>query len=172
MSWEPPEAPPARRAAYHIGEIAARTGRSVHAIRWYEAQGLVPGVDRDAGGRRIYGELHLGWLELMDRLRRTGMSIAQMRVYTTLVERGRSSLAQRREFLAAHRDRVKETIAEWTEALRLIDAKVGFYDEWLATGHRPRREVRPSASSPRAHRRAAGASRSGARSPSPRVGRG
>ena len=26
-----------------IGELAARTGRTVHAIRWYEAQGLVPG---------------------------------------------------------------------------------------------------------------------------------
>jgi DNA-binding transcriptional MerR regulator len=72
---------------YRIGELAARTGRSVHAIRWYEAQGLIPGVARDRGGRRVYGEPHLGWLELMDRLRRTGMTIAQMRQYTSLVRR-------------------------------------------------------------------------------------
>ena len=29
-----------------IGELAARTGRSVHTIRWYEQQGLLPPVPR------------------------------------------------------------------------------------------------------------------------------
>nr|WP_282597177.1 MerR family transcriptional regulator [Rhizobacter sp. SG703] len=29
-----------------IGELAERTGRSVHAIRWYEAQGLSATVRR------------------------------------------------------------------------------------------------------------------------------
>jgi len=49
-----------RGAPFHIGELAARTGRTVHAIRWYETQGLVPGVARDEGGRRLYGEPHVG----------------------------------------------------------------------------------------------------------------
>ncbi|HMJ14404.1 MAG TPA: MerR family transcriptional regulator [Polyangiaceae bacterium] len=121
-----------------MGELAARTGRTVHAIRWYESQGLIPGVARDAGGRRIYGPLHIGWLELMERLRSTGMSIAEMRQYTVLAKQGKSTLKQRRELLAAHRERVQRTIADWTRALRLIDGKVDFYDEWIATGERPR----------------------------------
>lgn len=75
-----------------IGALSARTGRSVHTIRWYEAQGLIPGVARDAGGRRTYSEQHVGWLELMERLRRSGMSIAEMRRYTALVKQaGRRS---------------------------------------------------------------------------------
>jgi DNA-binding transcriptional MerR regulator len=122
---------------YRIGELSARSGRSVHAIRWYEAQGLMPGVARDGGGRRIYSELHLGWLDLMDRLRRTGMSIAEMRRYTALVKQGRATLRQRQQMLAAHRARVEQTIADWTAALRLIDGKIDFYEEWLATGRRP-----------------------------------
>ncbi len=126
---------------FRIGELASRTGRSVHAIRWYEAQGLIPGVIRDGGGRRVYGELHQSWLELMDRLRRTGMSIAGMREYTTLVKQGRVTLKLRKELLAAHRARVEETIAEWTLALKLLDRKIDFYDEWLSTGQRP--EINP-----------------------------
>jgi len=122
---------------FRIGELASRTGRSVHAIRWYEAQGLIPGVMRDGGGRRVYGELHQSWLELMDRLRRTGMSIAEMREYTSLVRQGRATLKQRKELLAAHRARVEETIAEWTLALKLLDRKIDFYDAWLSTGQRP-----------------------------------
>ena len=120
-----------------IGALSARTGRSVHAIRWYEAQGLVPGVARDAGGRRLYTEQHVGWLLLMDRLRRTGMSIAQMRQYTALVKQGKSTLQTRQAMLKAHRERVEQTIAEWTEALALLDDKIEFYGQWLAQGKRP-----------------------------------
>jgi DNA-binding transcriptional MerR regulator len=120
-----------------IGDVARRTGRSVHAIRWYESQGLLPGVVRDDGGRRLYSQQHVSWLDLMERLRRTGMSIAQMRDYTALVEQGASTLTERRALLASHRRRVQETIDTWTDALALIDAKVEFYDEWIADGHRP-----------------------------------
>lgn len=133
-----------------IGDVASRTGRSVHAIRWYEAQGLVPGVVRDAGGRRIYSEHHIGWLDLMDRLRCTGMSIAQLRHYTALVKQGSDTLKERRALLAAHRARVQENIAQWIEAQALIDAKIEFYDEWVAKGERPAIEPNRRVRAPRA----------------------
>lgn len=150
-----------------IGELATRTGRSVHAIRWYEAQGLIPGVGRDSGGRRVYGELHLGWLDLMDRLRRTGMSIAAMRQYTALAKQGRTTLRERRALLAAHRERVRQTIAEWSDALELLDRKLDYYGEWIATGTRPAERPRvpggSTARRPRALRRDGDAPHSPAR---------
>jgi DNA-binding transcriptional MerR regulator len=120
-----------------IGEIASRTGRSIHTIRWYETQGLIPGVVRDGGGRRVYSEYHIRWLDLMERLRRTGMSITQMREYTTLAKQGDAVLEQRRALLAGHQAQVRENIIRWTEALALIDAKIEFYDEWMDKGARP-----------------------------------
>lgn len=126
---------------FMIGQLAARTGRSVHTIRWYEAQGLIPGVARDGGRRRVYGELHISWLDLMDRLRRTGMSIAEMREYTALVKQGSSTLARRQALLSAHREQVKDMIAEWQLALKLLDSKIDFYDEWVASGKRPEVKV-------------------------------
>jgi DNA-binding transcriptional MerR regulator len=121
-----------------IGELSARSGRGIHAIRWYEAQGLIPGVVRDSGGRRVYSDLHVSWLDFMDRLRRTGMTIAQMREYTALVRKGPGTLRERRVLLNTHRTRVTNTIAEWTAALQLIDVKIDYYGEWLTTGKRPR----------------------------------
>lgn len=120
-----------------IGRLAERTGRSIHTIRWYEAQGLVPGVVRDAGGRRVYTDLHVGWLQLMERLRKTGMSIAEMRRYTALVKQGRATLKERRDMLQAHRERVQQTIEEWNEALALLDDKIDFYGQWMGSGKRP-----------------------------------
>jgi len=123
---------------FHIGEFATRTGRSIHALRWYEAQGLMPGVIRDSGNRRVYSELHLSWIDLIHRLRRTGMSIAQIREYAALVKQGNSTLARRRGILAAHRTCVEAKIEEWAQALELIDHKIDFYGQWLATGRRPK----------------------------------
>jgi len=73
----------------------------------------------------------------MDRLRRTGMSIAEMREYTALVKQGSSTLAKRQALLSAHREQVRGMIAEWQLALRLLDSKIDFYDEWVASGKRP-----------------------------------
>ena len=120
-----------------IGELAARTGRSVHAIRWYEAQGLIPGVMRDAGGRRVYRERHLSWLEFIDRLRLTGMSIAQMREYAALVKQGRGTLRVQQGLLRAHRERVQANIEQWTAALNVLDYKIEALDQWIVTGIRP-----------------------------------
>jgi DNA-binding transcriptional MerR regulator len=130
---------------FGIGWLAAEAARSVHTIRWYERQGLLPGVTRDAGRRRVYTPEHVQWLELMHRLRQTGMSIAEMRRYTSLVMRGRRSLDERRAMLTQHRARVMETIGQWQLALRLIDHKIDFYGAWLATGHRPRNTFPPAA---------------------------
>jgi len=119
-----------------IGQLAERTGRSVHAIRWYETQGLIPGVMRDAGGRRVYGERHLSWLTLIDKLQLTGMSIAQMRSYAALISQGRGTLRQQVALLTAHREKVEQTIAEWTAALQALDGKIAGLEEWIVTGQR------------------------------------
>ena len=87
------------RQDLHIGELARQTGRSIHTIRWYESQGLIPGVTRDRGRRRVYTEYHIGWLDLMERLRFTGMSVRQMREYTALAKQGAVTLPQRRAAL-------------------------------------------------------------------------
>jgi DNA-binding transcriptional MerR regulator len=122
---------------FRIGELARRSGRSQYTIRWYEAQGLMPGVVRDTGGRRVYVERHVAWLDLVDRLRGTGMSIAQLRDYATLVKQGKVTLAQQKDLLSTHRARVKQAIAQWTRALKLIDGKIDYYGLWLKTGQRP-----------------------------------
>jgi DNA-binding transcriptional MerR regulator len=122
-----------------IGELAARTGRSVHTIRWYEQQGLLPPVPR-LGAHRIYSNRHVEWLELMERLRASGMSVAELRRYTASAQRGAPGLLQTREVLRAHRQRVEDSIAQWQRALELIDEKIDFYTRWIEDGARPKKK--------------------------------
>ncbi|MGH8176984.1 MAG: MerR family transcriptional regulator [Steroidobacter sp.] len=125
------------RGAMLIGKLARLTGRSVHTIRWYESQRLMPGVRRDLQGRRIYADGHVQWLELLERLRRSGMSIRDLREYTGMAKRGASTLKESRELLQAHRRRIEASIRDLHESLALIDAKVAFYDEWQRSGVKP-----------------------------------
>lgn len=129
--------------AYRIGELSRRSGRSVHTIRWYETQGLMPGVTRDAGRRRIYSPDHVAWLELVDRLRLTGMTVAEIRAYARIVQEGRSARPSLREILASHAAKTRERIAQQQEALNFIARKIRFYDDWIASGVRPPIPKRP-----------------------------
>lgn len=94
----------------------------------------MPSVARDAGGRRIYSERHLDWLDFLARLRRSGMSVAEMQEYTALVARGDSTLARRRDFLRVHRNRVQAAVEDLQHSLALIDEKVALYAKWVAQG--------------------------------------
>jgi DNA-binding transcriptional MerR regulator len=122
---------------FHIGALARATGRSVHAIRWYEEQGLMPGVVRDGGGRRVYRGEHVEWLSFLDRLRFTGMTVKDLQAYAALVSQGRESLGARQDLLRTHRENTLERIAELERAVKLIDLKIDFYDEWRRTKRRP-----------------------------------
>lgn len=119
-------------ASMRIGELARLSGRSVHTIRWYEAQGLMPGAARDGAGRRVFSAAHVDWLELMDRLRSSGMTIRQMQAYARQVREGKTTLAARQALLREHRQRVEQRVDGLKAALALIDRKVALYDKWIA----------------------------------------
>lgn len=115
-----------------IGELARLSGRSVHTIRWYEAQHLMPGAARDAGGRRLFSQAHVEWLGLLSRLRASGMSVRDMQAYARLVRQGKHTLADCREMLQQHRLKVQQRADELSEAMALVDHKIALYDKWLA----------------------------------------
>lgn len=123
---------------FHIGGLARLSGRSVHTIRWYEAQGLIPRVGRDAGGRRVYEREHVEHLIFLERMRLAGMSVAEMRRLTDLSVAGWRTLEERQRLLRDHRVRIEAKMAELEDALRLIDEKVAYYAEWSARKKRPR----------------------------------
>ena len=82
-----------------IAEVAERTGLTRHTLRYYERDGLMLGVDRAGSGHRRYSERDLGWIELITKLRATGMPIREVRRYAELVrdgEPGGAGMADRR----------------------------------------------------------------------------
>jgi DNA-binding transcriptional MerR regulator len=97
----------------------------------------MPGVVRDGGRRRVYTADHVVWLELVQRLRVTGMPIDELRAYARKVAEGRKARPQLLEVLTAHAVHTREAIAQQEDALRFIERKIAFYSSWIETGTRP-----------------------------------
>lgn len=122
-------------AALSIGEVAARTGLSVHALRWFEREGLfLRAIPRDPGGRRVFDAADVQWITLCNRLRASGMPIARIREFAVLVQAGPGNETQRLALLEAHEREVEARIAELRECLAIIHGKVTTYNEHLLDG--------------------------------------
>ena len=112
---------------YSVSEAAASVGLSAHTLRWYEQEGLVDPVERDAAGRRRYQPRDLEFLVLLTKLRSTGMSVAEMRRYTELVRSGPATVRDRKALLEAHREHVLNQIARLRQDLEAVNYKIDMY---------------------------------------------
>ena len=112
-----------------IAEAAEQTGLTAHTLRYYERDGLMlSSPERSASGHRRYSEQDLSWIQLITRLRSTGMPIRDVRRYAALVRAGDGNEAERLALLKAHRERVEAQLAEVNGHLRAIDHKIGIYE--------------------------------------------
>ncbi|MDF3297349.1 MerR family transcriptional regulator [Streptomyces tropicalis] len=126
-SGPPPHPRPEGQDSYSISEVVALTGLTAHTLRWYERIGLMAHVDRSHTGQRRYTNRDLDWLDLVGKLRLTGMPVADMVRYAELVREGESTYAERRALLEATRRDVLNRIAELQDTVAVLDRKIGFY---------------------------------------------
>jgi DNA-binding transcriptional MerR regulator len=133
VSWQTQAAEVAPRAArggaerddLSIAEVRALAGISARTLRYYEELGLLPGVRRRAGGRRIYGPDELERLRFITRLKALGLSLAEIKELNAVYGIGgstRAMLARLDELLARHRADVEARIVELEGLRDEIDA--------------------------------------------------
>lgn len=117
---------------YSAGEVAKRLGISKDGLRYYEKEGLLPPIQRDASGHRSYSEADVEWIFLIRCLRDTDMPIFKIKQYVLLLMQGEnSSIPERRQILTDHQKYISEKLSIYQMLAQLIDKKIAFYDEAL-----------------------------------------
>jgi len=118
-----------------IGQVAQRTGLSVHTLRLYEREGLLASeVRRDGSRRRVYSAWDVEWLGNCVKFRASGMPLAMIARLAGLVRAGSGNEAERLGLLREHRRHITEQLARLSDCLDLIDTKVAGYEQHLAAG--------------------------------------
>jgi DNA-binding transcriptional MerR regulator len=113
-----------------IGEVAGRTGLSVHTLRYYESEGvLVAPIERNGSGHRIYREADVQWLEICKSLRSGGMPLNEIAEYGRLVRAPGKTEAARLRLLRDHHERLRAELDEQLAQLAHIETKIRVYEE-------------------------------------------
>ena len=74
-----------------IGQACRASGISPRTVRYYEELGLLPGVRRRASGRRVYGTDELERLAFIGRLKKLGLSLAEIKELNAVYRIGGST---------------------------------------------------------------------------------
>jgi len=114
-----------------IADAARASGVSAYTLRYYERAGLIDGIGRADSGHRRYSDEDLAWIEVLQRLRATGMPIRTIRRYAELVRAGDGNELERLGLLREHQTAVRARLAEVRRHLAFIDRKISIYEETL-----------------------------------------
>ena len=107
-----------------IQQVAQQTGLSIDTLRYYERIGLLEPVGRAQNGHRRYTQHDLDWIDLLMRLRDTGMPRAQMKRFAELRRRGSATLTERRLMLEQHQHSLQEHIQELEQSMTTLQHKI------------------------------------------------
>jgi DNA-binding transcriptional MerR regulator len=115
-----------------IGAVCEQTGLSARTVRYYEELGLLPGVRRRSGGRRVYGTDELERLRFIQRLKTLGLSLAEIKELNSIYAIGGSTGAM----LARLADQLDERLGELDariEELQHLRDEMSKYREHVAS---------------------------------------
>lgn len=113
---------------YTVSEVAKRLNLSPHTIRFYGKEGLLTFVERDQNGNRIFKEEDFERLFIIAQLKRSGMTIRQIKHFTELCDEGDSSIPQRLKIIKEQREIVEEQITQLQDAIDVLKYKTWLYE--------------------------------------------
>lgn len=120
---------------YSIGEVAEKMGLSVHTLRYYDKEGILPLVERSENGRRVFTDKDLVMLNTIECLKKTGMQLKDIKQYIDWCAEGSSTVQQRFDLFAERKKMVEKEIDELKKILKTINYKYDFYKNALENGY-------------------------------------
>ncbi|MEJ8304006.1 MerR family transcriptional regulator [Saccharibacillus sacchari] len=112
-----------------ISEAAAHYGVPESTLRYYEKKGLLPYLQRDEAGRRLFSDFHMTLLQVILNLKRTHMPLSSIRQYVAWVVEGEQTTEPRLDMMLKHRQAVLNEIEEMNTALDGINIKIERYQK-------------------------------------------
>ncbi|MCM3368527.1 MerR family transcriptional regulator [Bacillus safensis] len=111
--------------AYSIKQASKKTGLTEDAIRYYEKIGLLPYAKRKRNGHRIYDEEDIELMELIICLKKTGMSLNEMKnILQYPVKYKPSSVPELKRTLLEYKEKVMNQIHDLQRIVEFIDSKL------------------------------------------------
>lgn len=121
-------------ATYLIGDIATKMGVSPDTLRYYDKEGLLPFAKRNAAGRRIFTDDDLGYIEVIDCLKKSAIPVKEIGRFIEWCMAGDATLPERYDFMVEHEQRLEAKIRSLEANLAFLRFKKWYYQQAKAAG--------------------------------------
>ncbi len=119
---------------YSISQVAETYKLSIHTLRYYEKEGLLPFVKRTKSGIRKFDETALDGLKIVECLKKSGMPLKNIKQFLDWCQEGNATLAKRRDMFHERRETVIAQMAEMQHVLDVINYKCWYYETAVSEG--------------------------------------
>ena len=116
-----------------IGQVAEMFGLPVSTLRYYDKQGLFPGMERSSGVRR-FSEAELEKLRVIQCLKETGMEIREIRQFMEWCAEGPSTFPQRRALFESRKAHMEDVLRRMNRTLDMLKFKCWYYEQAMQDG--------------------------------------
>lgn len=114
--------------SFSIKEASERLELPPHTIRYYEKEGLLPFIQRDQYGNRLFEQKDLDWINLMTCFRATGMTVAALKRIVDLAIMGDETIPERKAILENHKLELQRRQLELDRAFEAVNQKLSIYN--------------------------------------------
>lgn len=113
---------------YTIGETAKILNIAPSTLRYYDKEGLLPFIERSNGGIRVFKEEDFNWLFIIDCLKKSGLSIKDIKKYIDMTLQGDDTINERLEMFQRQRQRLLKQMNDLQNTLDILDYKCWYYE--------------------------------------------
>ncbi|MDB0440273.1 MerR family transcriptional regulator [Clostridioides difficile] len=112
-----------------ISEVSKKYELSADTLRYYERIGLIPPVNRNKSGIRIFTEKDCEWVNFIKCMRSAGLSIETLIEYVTMFQQGNSTIQARKDLLIEQRNQLSKRIEDMQKTLERLNSKIDGYED-------------------------------------------
>ena len=122
---------------YTIGQVSEMFDLPVSTLRYYDKEGLFPGLIRK-GGVRQFSDTEIETLNIIECLKLSGLEIKDIKVFMQWCQEGSSTYEKRHELFLRQKENVEAEMERLSQVLDMIRFKCWYYEKALEEGNEER----------------------------------
>lgn len=122
---------------YTIGQISEMFNLPISTLRYYDKQGLFPGIVRKSGIRK-FSDTEIEALRVIECLKKSRLEIKDIKKFMDWCSMGSSTYSQRKELFERQKKTVEAEIEHMNRVLDMLKFKCWYYEQAIHDGNEDR----------------------------------
>ena len=122
---------------YTIGQVSEMFNIPVSTLRYYDREGLFPGMERKSGIRK-FSDNEIEALRVIECLKASGLEIREIKQFMEWTTKGSATYQQRKQLFETRLKKVEEEMANLQKTMDMLKYKCWYYETAIQDGNEER----------------------------------